>query len=92
VVSEIAQIIENKVVDTGFEPVTSTVWCFLGTVWAQLQDLEIKIQNFGNPSSQVHGPGAIQFVGLCLSEERAKTTGDRNPLTEAMISLNEEGI
>ncbi len=45
----------------------------------------------GSPPPQVHGPGAIQFVGLGLSEERAATIGDRNLFTEAMISLNEEG-
>jgi hypothetical protein len=45
----------------------------------------------GSPPSQVHGPGAIQFVGLALSEEKAATIGDRNLFTEVMISLNEEG-
>ena len=45
----------------------------------------------GSPSSQVHGPGAVQFVGLDFPEKRAATIGDRNLLTDAMISLNEAG-
>ena len=45
----------------------------------------------GRIPAQVHGPGAIQTVGLDFPEERAATTGRRNPLTEAVISPNEAG-
>jgi len=30
---------------------------------------------------QVHGPGAVHFVGFDLPEERVATIGDRNPST-----------
>jgi len=41
--------------------------------------------------AQVHGPGAVQFMGLGLSEESAAKMGDRNLSTEAVISPKEEG-
>ena len=40
---------------------------------------------------QAHGPGAVQFVGLCLPEEKTATMGDGKLSTEAATSLNETG-
>jgi hypothetical protein len=46
---------------------------------------------FGSLLIQAHGPGAVQFVGLCLPEENTAMMGDRKLSTEAAISLNETG-
>jgi hypothetical protein len=40
---------------------------------------------------QAHGPGGVQFAGLCLPEEKTAAMGDRNLSTATPISLNETG-
>lgn len=42
--------------------------------------------------TQVQGPGAVQWVGPGLLEERAARTGDRNLLRKAVISANDAGF
>lgn len=39
----------------------------------------------------VHGPGAVQFPGLAVPDERAATTGDRNSRTDVATGPNDEG-
>ena len=43
----------------------------------------------GNPTAQVHGPGAVQFLGLGVPEKSAAVIGDRNLSNEAVISPKE---